>query len=305
MAIGTLGDAYLHKRNIQDMVSRKAKMQEAKEQSSSGLKYTKLRELGGQMVLVSSMTREMKRLEGFIQQNQSTVKSRVEGEELAVRNIQEEAIKFKTSLVLFNDGTSKDPTSFLVGFKQHLKTIEREGNTKVGDSYILGGTITNVPPFDVSKVADGLAANSGVTLDYYNGNSVPVSIAIDLNDTLECDLVGKHSAFEKLIRALKIANDSSIVSGDVRVNTAQTLVDEAIIELGDLVSQIGSKEAALDATIESQEDKALYLSDLYQRVIEISPEEAATVFMKEQVTLSMDYAMMSRLSEMSLVNYLK
>ncbi|MDP3935988.1 MAG: flagellin [Alphaproteobacteria bacterium] len=305
MAGGIIGDAYLHTKSIRDLLERKAQVQKAKDQGTSGLKFTKGRELGGQVVITKTLQNEQKVLEGFVEHNKTAVKNRLGAEEMVIRNIHKIADAFKESLVSFCDGTAKDPTSFLVGIKQHLKSIEREGNTKVGDSYILGGTITNVPPFDLSKVADGIDPASGVTLDYYNGNSSTGLIAIDKNDNLECDLVGQHPAFEKLIRALKIASDPSIVSGDVRTKTAQSLTDEALNELADLISQVGSKDAGLDTLIDAQNDRILYLSDAYSKIIEADEAEASNQFMREQRILSTTYGMMARLNEMSLADYLK
>lgn len=305
MAVGIVGDAYRHKRDILEIKEQRVKIESAKTQGMSGVKYSKGRDLGGKVVLVNSIQRERKLLEGYISGNRTFVTNRLNGEERAIRQIQKEAIKFKESLVAFCDGnTAKDPTSFLVEFQQHLKTIQREGNTKVGDSYIFAGTKTNAPPFDVSKIADGLDPNSGVTLDYYLGNDISVLIATDNNDSLECDLNGQHSAFEKLIRALKIANDPSIKSGDARVTKAQDLVDEAITELGGLISKIGSKEANLDTLIEDQEDQSAYLLEAYNKIVGIMPEEAATIFMNEHAILEARFAMMNRLSKMSLAEYM-
>lgn len=305
MAGGIIGDAYVYRKNVRDIFERKAYMQKAKDQGSSGLKYTKARELGGQVVLTKALQNEQKALDGFIEHNKTAVKNRLGAEEAVIRNMQKIAEDIKETLVLFSDGTAKDAASFLTGFKQHMKAIEREGNTKVGDSYIFGGTITDVPPFDLSKVENGLDHAAGATLDYYNGNSSTVLIAIDTHDNLECDLLGKHPAFEKLIRALKIATDPSIVSGDARTTTAQKLTDEALNELASLISQIGSKDAGIDTLIEAQNDRVLYLSDAYSTIVEADEVEAATRFMTEQRTLSTTYAMMTRLNEMSLADHLK
>ncbi len=305
MAGGIIGDAYLHAKNVRDLFERKTNMHKAKDQSSLGVKYTKGRELGGQVIITKTLQNEQKVLDGFVEHNKTAVKNRLGAEENVIRNMHKIAEAFKESLVIFSDGSSKDATSFLAGFKQHMKAIEREGNTKVGDSYILGGTITDVPPFDLSKVDNGLDHASGVTLDYYNGNSSTVLIAIDTHDNLECDLLGRHPAFEKLIRALKIATDPSIVSGDVRTKTAQRLTDEALNELAGLISQVGSKDAGLDTLIEAQNDRILYLSDAYNTIVEADVVEAATRFAQECNILSTTYAMMSRLNEMSLADHLK
>jgi flagellar hook-associated protein 3 FlgL len=305
MAVGTIGDAHKYMRDLREIKTQRTKIEAAKTQAMSGVKYAKGRDLGGQVVLVNSIQREMKLCEGFINQNKTYVTNRLSGEEQAIRQIQNEAIRFKESLVSFCDGnTAKDSASFLVEFKQHLQTIEHAGNTKVGDSYIFGGTKTNVPPFDVSKIADGLDPNSGATLDYYNGNDIPVLTAIDTDDNLECDLMGQHPAFEKLIRALKIASDPSIQSGDARVTKAQDLVDEAITEFCGLVAKVGAKEVTLETLIEAQEDKSLYLSEAYNKIVEVIPEEAATIFMNEHAILEARFAMMSRLSKMSLSEYM-
>lgn len=305
MAGGIIGDAYVHAKNVKEIFERKASMHKAKDQGSTGVKYTKGRELGGQVVITKTLQNEQKVLNGFVAHNKTAVKNRLGAEENAIRNLNKIAEAFKEMLVLFSDGTAKDATSFLGGFKQYMKAIEREGNTKVGDSYIFGGTITDVPPFDLSKMSNGLDPASGVTFDYYNGNSSTVSIAIDTNDNLKCDLLGRHPAFEKLIRALKIATDPSIVSGDVRTKTAQKLTDEALNDLASLISQVGSKDAGIDTLIEAQNDRILYLSDAYNTIVEADEAEAAAQFMTDHRILSSTYAMLSRLNEMSLANHLK
>lgn len=305
MAGGIIGDAYLHQKNVSDLFARKTHMNKAQEQGTTGIKYTKGRDLGGQIVITKTLQNEKKVLEGFVEHNKTAVKNRVGAEEMVIRDIQKIAEAFKESLVFFNDGTAKDPSSFIIGFKQHMKSLEYSGNTKVGDSYILGGTITDMPPFDLSKVSDGLDPSSGVTLNYYNGNSTTVQIALDTNNNLECDLLGKHPAFEKLIRALKMASDPSIVSGDVRIKTAQNLTDEALNELAGLISQVGSKDAGLDTLIETQNDRILYLTEAYGKIVDADEFEAINEFVTEQRILSTTYAMMGRLNEMSLADHLK
>lgn len=186
-----------------------------------------------------------------------------------------------------------------------MKTIEREGNTKVGESYIFGGTITNTPPFDLSKVADGLDPTSGVATDYYQGNSKSIFIATSEDDNLECELKGNHPAFEKLIRALKIATDPSIKSGDDRIKKAQDLADEALTEFSELISQVGSKDASLDTLIESQEDEVVYLQNAFDKIVSSEAMDVVSQFMEDQNTLSTAYAMMSHLGQMSLTDYWK
>lgn len=128
---------------------------------------------------------------------------------------------------------------------------------------------------------------------------------MDTHNNLECDLLGKHPAFEKLIRALKIATDPSIVSGDVRSKTAQNLTDEAVNELAGLISQVGSKDAGLDTLIEAQNDRILYLSEAYSKIVGADEAEAAIQFYDRATYFVYDICDADRLNEMSLADHLK
>lgn len=305
MANGIVGDAYTHKSTLESLVKRKVSMQTAQQQGISGRKHDKQRDFGGQLVFIKNLQREISAQSEFVGQNKSLIKLTISAEEEAIRSIQQHAEKFKVSLVKFNDGVEKDPAPFLNEFRQHMRGVEKAGNATVGDSYILGGTITNVPPFNLAQVADGLNPLSGPNTEYYNGNTTIRSVGVDTNDSLDFDLNGSHPAFEKLVRALKIATDPSIVSGDERVKTSQGLVDEALNELSTLISKSGAKKEGLERLIEAQEDRFTYLSEKYEELVGVDEVEVITQFMNDKRVLTIMYEMMGRLSEMSLANHWK
>jgi flagellin-like hook-associated protein FlgL len=306
MARGIVGDAFMHKSSVGDILRHKVKMHEARTQGISGNKYTKDRDMGPMIVLVNSLRRDIKIQQDFIQQNKSMVKLKLGAKEEAIKAIQREAERFKESLVLFNDGdVTKSATPFLMECRQHMKMIEQAGNSKVGNSYIFGGTITNIPPFDLSKVVDGIDPFSGANIDYYNGNSITTPIAIDTNDNLDSDLLGSHPAFENLIRALKIINDPSIKASDDRAKQAQNLVDRAIDELSGLISQVGAETERIDNLIEAREDYLLFVSEKHDEMVGADQFEVMSKFMEYQNSLTLAYETMASFSEMSLANFLK
>jgi flagellar hook-associated protein 3 FlgL len=305
MANGIVGDAYTHKSTLGALVKRKISMQTAQQQGMSGHKHDKQRDFGGQLVFIKNLQREIGAESEFVRQNKGLIRLAANAEETAIRSIQQQAEKFKVSLVKFNDGIEKDPTPFLDEFRQYMRSVEKAGNTIVGDSYILGGTITNIPPFDLSQIPDGISSLSGPDTGYYNGNTTTRSVSVDTNDNVDFDLNGGHPAFEKLVRAFKIATDPSISSGDDRVKAAQELVDESLNELSALISKSGSKQEGLDMLIEAQEDRLTYLSEKYDELVGADETEVITQFMNDQRILSIMYEMMRHLSEMSLANHWK
>lgn len=300
-----VGDAYESRRSIERVTKRKQAMQAARQQAVEGTRVSKVRDLGGSnVVFIQSLDNERSAQAKFIEQNKSIVKLRIGEKERVIRSLQSVAEKFKEQLVLFNDGTEKDAGAMLELVKQHMVIVEREGNTQIAGSYILGGTITNIPPFDLSQIADGIAPSSAENIDYYKGNNVKRSIAVDTNKDQEFDLLGAHPAFEKLIRALKISADPSIRSGSERIDVAQSLVDDVIDELAQLVSVVGAEEEGIDQLIENQENRVLYYTEKYDELIGVDELEVATRFMNEQRILNLAYEMLRTLNEMSLSNYL-
>lgn len=300
-----VGDAYESRRSIERVTKRKQAMQAARQQAVEGTRVSKVRDLGGSnVVFIQSLDNERSAQAKFIEQNKSIVKLRIGEKERVIRSLQSVAEKFKEQLVLFNDGTEKDAGAMLELVKQHMVIVEREGNTQIAGSYILGGTITNIPPFDLSQIADGIVPSSAENIDYYKGNNVKRSIAVDTNKDQEFDLLGAHPAFEKLIRALKISADPSIRSGSERIGVAQSLVDDVIDELAQLVSVVGAEEEGVDQLIENQESRVLYYTEKYDELIGVDELEVATRFMNEQRILNLAYEMLRTLNEMSLSNYL-
>ncbi len=305
MADGIIGDAYAHKSSLRAMGERKVQMAKNQSQSVSRTKYEKARDLGEKIIFVNRLRDDLKVQGDFISHNKSLVKLKLGEQERAVRQLQSVAESFKESLVLFNDGTVKDPSAFMGSVRAKVETVEKEGNSRVGDSYIFAGSITNQPPFDLSLVAEGIPENSGYTDAYYGGNSITTPIATDENVNLDVDILGTQTGIEKLIRSMKISLDPSIKSCDSRLNAAQNLVDEAINELAALISEIGSKDAGVDDLIESQENRMIYLQEKYDDIVAVDDLELASEFMADQRALSMAYEMMRQLDQMSLVDFLK
>lgn len=304
MAGGVVGDAYESKRSIERITRRKQLMQAARAQAVQGTKVNKLRELGGNTVFVQGISNERSAQLKFIEQNRSIVKLRLGEKERIIKAMQFAAERFKEELILFNDGTDKDPRAMIKSAQQHMVVIEREGNTKIGDSYALGGTITNIPPFNLSQINDGLDPLSGPNTGYYNGNDEKRLIAVDNNNNQDLDLRGNHTVFEKFIRALKITAHPDIASGSERINTAQGLIDDVIDELSQLISLVGSEEAGIDQLIESQENRVLFYEEKYKELVGIDELEVATQFNNEKRVLDLAYQMLMTLKDMSLSNYL-
>jgi flagellar hook-associated protein 3 FlgL len=303
MANGIVGDAFRHKQTVAGLVKQRAAVHDGRSKEISG--KVDLEKLGAKVVLLNSLKKEAFLCDAFIQHNEFSVKIKLDGTKQAVRDILEEARKFKQTLITFNDGIDKDPTAFLDDFKRYMQTIEQKGNTRIGDSYILGGTITNLPPFMLSEIPDGIDPLSAANTDYYKGNNQVMMADIDTDRSLEFNIKGDHSAFEKLIRALKIATDPSIKSGDDRIIKAQELLDEAMQELTGLMARIDSEIEGLDQLIESQTSRLSYTNDKLEELMNANELETVTDFMKDQQILDTAYAMTGQIANMSLAGYLR
>lgn len=305
MALGIIGDSYVHHKTFESVQKRKLSMNAAKEQGITGNKFNKPREMEEKIVFVSSLRTEIQQQKGFVEQNKTSVKLRLGEAERVIRSLAHEAEQFKENLVLFNDGTEKDPGVLLSVCKKHMCVIEREGNTMVGNSYIFGGTITNTPTFDLSKIPDGLYPDVDPDTQYYNGNNILTPVAIDRNSSETIDILGNHPAFEKFIRALKIAHDPSVKSGDERITKAQELVDESIDELAQLISVVGSKEKSINDLVEVQENRLTYIETKLEDLIKADDLETTFNFMEDMKSLNIMYQMLGKTSEMSLVDHLR
>jgi len=190
-----------------------------------------------------------------------------------------------------------------------LNQVQGILNTQLDGTYLFAGTATNTPPVDVN--AAGFATPPGVypssaDTGYYQGNDTKLSARVDDNYDLTYGITANESGFEQLIRSLRLAATTNVgpPSDTNRLNEALGVVQQAIQNIPDITSRIGSAQAAMQAVQAKQTDFKQFADQTIGDLSNVDVTQAVTKLSEQQTTLQASYQVLARLSQLNLAQYL-
>ncbi|WP_413207059.1 flagellin [Rhodospirillum sp. A1_3_36] len=187
------------------------------------------------------------------------------------------------------------------------------GTYKVTDISADGQTLTVEPP--PSAAVAGVAGVTVQPQTYYKGDGLAYEHRMDDSRTIEVGVTGKDPAFEKAIRAMGIIAQGDLANNPQRVQEALTLIADAMehspdntteeaSDLNTVAQTIGLNAKTLDATITQQENFQVFLENRISDTENVDKNEVLVRLSDESKVLETAYAAFSRISNLSLLNYL-
>lgn len=193
-----------------------------------------------------------------------------------------------------SDTDRADVANELSGIQQQLLTL---ANTSYQGEFVFAGTAT-VQPF----VSDS-ASSSGVT---YKGNTGTNSVQVGDNYSLQVNLPGSQvfsgaggnvfQSISDLIDALKTNNN--IGAAVTEVNNAYSYVTGQRVFYGNALNQMQAQQTFLNS-------ETVTLASTANSISAADMAKAATNFSQAEIALNAELAGISRISQVSLFDYLK
>lgn len=143
---------------------------------------------------------------------------------------------------------------------------------------------------------------------FYKGNSQKLTARIETTTTMEYGITGDESGFEKLFRALFMAKNANVTTGNIdttTLNSALTLALQAIDEIPDIRSSIGSDRSTLETTKSRHEDFLIATTEAVSNIEDVDVVEIVSRMAAQQTQLEASYTLTARLGQLSLVNFLR
>jgi flagellin-like hook-associated protein FlgL len=143
---------------------------------------------------------------------------------------------------------------------------------------------------------------------FYKGDSQKLSARIETTTTMEYGVTGDEAGFEKLFRALFMAKNANVSPGNIdsaTLNSALELALEAIAELPNIRSSIGSDRKILEETKSRHLDFLVTTTEAVSNIENVDVVEVVTRMSAQQIQLEASYTLTARLSQLSLVNFLR
>ena len=143
---------------------------------------------------------------------------------------------------------------------------------------------------------------------YYEGDNTSLNVRIDPNATVVYGVTADESGFEKLFRSLYMVLNVTVTSGNIDRTTLESalgLVIEAIEEIPDIRSRIGSDRLLLETMKVRHQDFIVFTGEAIDKIETVDVAAAVSRMSIDQVMLEASYMLTARLSQLSLANFLR
>ncbi|MBI2241287.1 MAG: hypothetical protein HYU59_10860 [Magnetospirillum gryphiswaldense] len=230
----------------------------------------------------------------------------------------------------FTPGTDTILVSSTTGFSVG-QVFSVAGTTSNDGSYKVQ-SITPGPPNDsitVESVKVGATETVAATLtaeSWYKGDNISIGQRIDQDRTVSVGVFASDPAFEKAFRAMgMIAQGQYGTAGGLennldRVEDALYLIRDALLhpagnqapfgteeasDLESVMSQLGTTQSLIKTKTEKHKSYIGFLDDRIIAMENVDKNEAITLLLDDQRALEAGYQTLSKVREMSLINFMK
>ena len=276
-------------------------------QIATGTKAQAYSEMPTQVTELVSLERSIQRSDQFID-NIDQALIRLNTMDSALSVLAERAIDIKS---IISQGLSGDTINdlplqeFATTFSDEIENLL---NSQLAGRYIFAGSLTDVPPVDLTDVdytpQAGLPGTFTADLDYYQGDSYKVKIRADDDYELAYGLTADEPAFEELLRTLSYMDYAGQNLDKTVLEEAFNLVDSAIDGISDLRGQVGANSQVLEKANQGHKDFTTFATNLASGIEDVDIAQATSELAFNQVQLQGSYLALSRLQSLSLLNFL-
>lgn len=274
-------------------------------QISSGTKsqdYTSISRDSGRLV---SMENTHVRVSQYIENN-TLVERRLQTMETNLSQVQDIASSLKTLLVnALNSGNATELNLTAQG-QGMLNQLAALLNVEQDGRFLFSGSRTDTAPVDLTglPVSYTVPTADGDASGYYQGDSNNLTVRADDLFDVSYGVNAGQAPFERLIRAVDLIIKSP-PTDTAALNDALAAANEAIDTLPDVRTQIGNARKTLSETNGRHNEFLLYLEENVGDLQNTDVTESIAKLNENQVSLEAAYMTLTRLSNVSLLNFLR
>lgn len=220
------------------------------------------------------------------------------------------AATMRANLLATLNDSSADSVQLSLQAEHLLNEVGSLLNTRLDGRYLFSGTSTDVKPVDFSDptfVPPGVIYPGTADTTYYQGDSRKLSLHADEDVDISYGINADDSAFEKTIRAMHLAATSNIggTLDKARANEALRVINEALDILPGVVSKIGAVRATVEGISDKHQEYQLYTEQTISDIEAVDIAEALVRVNADSAALEASYAVLAKLSRLTLLDYIR
>ena len=291
-----------------NMASTQAAVSNRTVQISSGKKSQEYTNLAQQTLGLVNLQRDSVRTEQFGENIKST-KTRLEIMENNLSTITDRITNLLSDVLSGLNGSNIQEIpfeTFATSFRSEMTALI---NAQHEGRYLFSGSLTDTPPVDITDPAytpqAGLPGVFTADFDYYQGDNVQLSNRIDQDATLTYGITGDEPAFEQVLRGLAYVEYAGTNDDTAVLQEAYNLLQTSLDGVSALRSQIGAQVSVLDGATANHVSYKTYVDNTISGIEDIDIAEATSRLAFDQVQLQASYISLTKINEVTLLNYVR
>ncbi len=294
-----------HQRNLAHILNAQARMTTGQIQISSGKvsqQYSGISRDARQLV---NAEMSLARTAQFVANN-NTVDQRLQTMETNISQIFDVLTEYKSLLVNGLNANNAADLALPTQAQAMLNQVSALLNVEEDGRYLFAGSRTDTAPVVQSglPVTYTIPTSDGDATGYYAGDTVQFSVRADESFDLQYGVNAGEQGFERVIRSLHMMVVGTPNSRPT-MNDALKVVNEAIDSMADVRTRIGTVRATLIRINQMHEDFQLFTEKTISDIENVDITKTITNMAADQTAVEASFLTISRLSQLSLTNFLR
>ena len=187
-----------------------------------------------------------------------------------------------------------------------MKQVSTLLNVDLDGRHLFAGSMTGTEPVDLSAlpISYTIPSSDGDAAGYYQADAVRLKVRADDNLDITYGVNADALGFEQLIRAMDMVVKGA-PTDTTMLNHALDVVNTASENVTDIRTRIGNARSSLATIEKSHQDFLLFAEETISDLENTDITLAITRLNETQVTLEASYMALSRLSQVSLMQYIR
>lgn len=277
-----------------------ARIAEAQVDIAAGTSARRYSEVADRAGLLVTSRQQQQLTDRFITENQNSV-DRANVMSGALSGVTAVAERLRNLLVARLDGASGASVPLDDEIQGMLAEVQGLLNTKLDGRYLFAGSRTDAPPVAIpSPPPTGTDAAL-----YYSGDSQKLAARVEVGVEVSYGVTADEQGFVDLIGALGQALSGDALDDRDLLQQALDRSGAAIEALATRQGMLGMATARIETTMQAQTGSSGYLGELIGRIIDTDTAAAYTQIANDTASLEASYLLTSKLSQLTLADYLR
>ncbi len=300
-----VADFAQHGRVLGYIESAQSRVADLQTQIGSGHKSREYMGISRQAERLVSLEATHMRTAQYVENNE-VVARRLRSMESNVAQIFEVMSGFKTLLVNALNAQNAGDLNMVVRAQEMLNQISSLLNVEEDGRFLFAGTRTNIEPVDLTSLPLTYVVPTvdGASSAYYQGDSQVLSVRAGDNFDVSYGITANALGFEQAIRALDVIV-KGVSTDPATLNHALAVTSESLNNVANVRTQIGAVANTLDEVNRKHDEFMLFTEQTIGKIENIDIAETISHLNAATITLEASFMTLSRLSQLSLLNFLR